>query len=88
MKAYKRPPKTLARSIGHHKEWLKACKEHMPTESSFDFAGPMTEAVLLGTVCVRAGGEKLIWDSDNMKVTNLPEANQYLHYEYRQGWTL
>jgi predicted dehydrogenase len=88
MKAYKRPPKTLARSIGHHKEWLKACKDGTPTESSFDFAGPMTEAVLLGTVCVRVGGEKLIWDSDNMKITNLSEANKYLHYDYRQGWTL
>jgi len=88
MKAYKRPPETLARSIGHHKEWLKACKQGTPTESGFDFAGPMTEAVLLGTVCVRMGGRKLIWDSDNMKVTNLPEANKYLHYEYRQGWTL
>jgi predicted dehydrogenase len=88
MKAYKRPPQTLARSIGHHEEWLKACKQGTPTESSFDFASPMTEAVLLGTVCVRVGGEKLIWDSDNMKVTNLPEANEYLHYEYREGWTL
>jgi predicted dehydrogenase len=88
MTAYKRPPQTLARSIGHHEEWLKACKQGTPTESNFDFAGPMTEAVLLGTVCVRVGGEKLIWDSENMKVTNLPEANQYLRYEYRQGWTL
>ena len=52
------------------------------------FAGPLTEAVLLGTVCVRMGGQRLVWDSENLKVTNLPEANQYLHYEYRKGWTL
>jgi predicted dehydrogenase len=88
MKAYRRPPETLARSIGHHKEWLKACREGTPTESSFDFAGPITEAVILGTVCVRIGGRKLIWDSDNMKIANLSEANEYLHYRYRQGWTL
>jgi len=88
MKEYKRPPKTLPRSIGHHKEWLEACKHGTPTQSSFAFAGPLTEAVLLGTVCVRVGGRKLLWDSENFKVTNVPEANQLLHYEYRKGWTL
>jgi len=88
MKAYERPPKTLPRSIGHHKEWIQACKTGSPTRSNFDFAAPLTEAVLLGTVCVRVGGRKLIWDSENLKVTNLPEANEYLNYEYRSGWTL
>ena len=89
MKAYKLPPKTLPRSIGHHAEWIKACKEGTPTRSNFaEFAGPLTEAVLLGTVCVRCGGRKLLWDSKSFKVTNVPEANQYLHYEYRKGWTL
>ncbi|MHC4559475.1 MAG: Gfo/Idh/MocA family protein [Planctomycetota bacterium] len=88
MKAYKRPPKTLPRSIGHHNEWIKACKEGTPTRSCFDFAGPLTEAVLLGTVSVRMGGKKLLWDSENFKITNLSEANKYLNYEYRQGWIL
>jgi hypothetical protein len=88
MKAYKRPAKTLPRSVGHHKEWIRACKTGSSTRSNFDFAGPLTEAVLLGTVCVRMGGKRLIWDSENMKVTNSPEANKYLHYEYRAGWTL
>jgi predicted dehydrogenase len=88
MKAYKRPPKTLPRSIGHHKEWIQACKKGTPTRSNFDFAGPLTEAVLLGTVSVRMGGRKLIWDSVNLKVTNVPEANKYIHYQYREGWTL
>jgi len=89
MRAYKRPPKTLLRSIGHYEEWIAACKgRNVIPRSSFDFAGPMTEAVLLGTISVRLGGRKLIWDSENMKVTNLPEANRYLHYPYRQGWAL
>lgn len=88
MKEYQRPPKTLPRSIGHHKEWLEACKRGTPTQSSFALAGPLTEAVLLGTVCVRLGGQRLLWDSENLKVTNVPEANPYLHYEYRKGWTL
>ncbi|MDI9431219.1 MAG: Gfo/Idh/MocA family oxidoreductase [Planctomycetota bacterium] len=88
MKAYRQPPKSLPRSIGHYEEWIKACKEGTPTESSFDFAGPMTEAVLLGTVCVRAGGGKLLWDSQAMRITNRPKANDHLHYAYREPWTL
>jgi predicted dehydrogenase len=87
-KEYKRPPKTLPRSIGHYKEWLLACRTGSPTRSNFDFAGALTEAVLLGTVCVRRGGDKLHWDSANLKVTNDPDANQFLHYKYRQGWEL
>jgi len=85
---YQRPPKRLPRSIGHHEEWIAACKSGSPTRSDFGFAGPLTEAVLLGSVCVRLGGEKLHWDSASMKVTNLPEANELLHYQYRTGWTL
>ena len=87
MEAYERPPKTLVRSIGHWKEWVEACKGGPPPRSSFDFAGPMTEAVLLGTVSVRVG-KRLEWDAANLRVTNVPEANDYLHYDYRDGWTL
>ena len=87
-KEYRRPPKTLPRSIGHYQEWIEACKTGSPTRSNFDFAGPLTEAVLLGSVCVRLGGEKLVWDGANFKVTNVAEANEYLHYRYRAGWEL
>jgi hypothetical protein len=88
-KSYQRPPPTLPRSMGHHKEWLEACKGGSPApRSNFGFAGPLTEAVLLGSVCVRNGGDQLDWDSENLKITNDPDANQFLHYEYRKGWTL
>jgi len=87
-KEYKRPAPTLPRSIGHHKEWIEACKTGSATRSNFDFAGPLTEAVLLGSVCIRNGGEKLVWDSENLKITNDQDANRFLHYEYRKGWSL
>jgi predicted dehydrogenase len=87
-KEYKRPAPTLPRSIGHHKEWTQACKTGSPTRSNFDFAGPLTEAVLLGSVCIRNGGSKLVWDSENLKITNDPDANNFLHYEYRRGFSL
>ena len=88
MQEYERPPKTLPRSIGHHQEWIEACKNGSPTRSNFDFAGPLTEAVLLGLVSVRLGGKKINWDSENLSVPGDPAANELLHYHYREGWTL
>ena len=87
MKAYKVPPKTLPRSPGHHKEWVEACRGGKPAGSNFEFASLMTEVVLLGNVALKAG-KNLTWDCANMKVTNAPEVNAYLHRSYRDGWTL
>lgn len=87
MEEYKQPAKTLARSVGHWAEWVVACKGGEPARSNFDFAGPLTEAVLLGTIAVRTG-KRLEWDAANLKVSNVPEANEYLHYAYRDGWML
>ena len=87
MKAYKRPPKTIPRSAGHHRDWIDACKTGKPASSNFDYAGPMTEVILLGNVALRTG-EKLSWDGANMKATNLPEADNYIRPEYHNGWTL
>jgi predicted dehydrogenase len=87
-KQYQRPPKTLPRSVGHHKEWLAAIRTGSKTRSNFDFAGPLTEALLLGILCVRNGGDQIHWDSAKMQITNDPDANKLLHYEYRKGWEL
>jgi hypothetical protein len=87
-KEYRQPAATLPRSIGHYEEWILACKTDARTMSSFDFAGALTEAVLLGALCVRLGGGKLHWDSDQLSVTNRPQANDFIHYGYRKGWSL
>jgi predicted dehydrogenase len=87
MRAYKLPPKTIARSIGHHEEWLAACKGSEPAGANFEFSGPVTEALLLGNVALRIR-KKLFWDAPNMKVVNVPEANEYLHFQYRSPWSL
>ena len=79
------PTKTIPDSIGHHNEWIKACKEGSPTTCNFDYSGALTEAVLLGTVAYRLG-KKLDWDANTLKATNCPEADKLINKEYRAGW--
>jgi hypothetical protein len=88
MKSYGRPPKRLPRSVGHHKEWIDACRGGPPAGANFvDHAGLLTEVCMLGNVALRTGN-KILWDGPNLKVTNDAAANRYLHRHYRQGWTL
>ncbi|HEO69948.1 MAG TPA: Gfo/Idh/MocA family oxidoreductase [Candidatus Hydrogenedentes bacterium] len=72
---------------GHYQEWLIACKGGTPAGGNFDYAGPFTEMVLLGNLAIRVG-KRIEFDPVEMKVTNVPEANQYIRRDYREGWTL
>lgn len=69
----------------HYDDWFAACRGGAPALSHFEKAGPVTEVVLLGQVAMRAGVE-IHWDAKQMKVTNHPQANQYITKEYRKGW--
>jgi predicted dehydrogenase len=92
---------------GHQRRWVDACKagfnskEHKALTSSFDYAGPMTETVLMGNLAIRSfmlrkenskgqqeffARKKLLWDGENMRITNLEEANQFVGRNYRKGW--
>ncbi|MGE5359465.1 MAG: Gfo/Idh/MocA family protein [Bacteroidales bacterium] len=89
MAAYKRPPKRIARVQGGHEQaWIDAIKGKIKPVDDFNYAGPFTETVLLGNVAARFPGQKLQWDGPNMKVTNLPDANQYVQHHFREGWSL
>jgi predicted dehydrogenase len=73
---------------GHHAEWLRACRDrNATTGSNFAYAGPMTEAILLGNVALRVGG-RIAYDAEHGRVTNEPRAEQYLRRDYRRGWSL
>jgi predicted dehydrogenase len=88
---YKPPSPTLPRlgggDSGMKKEWIAAVKGGPKPFSSFDVAGLLTEFILLGNVAIRTG-KKLEWDGPNCRVTNCPEAAQYVNKEYRKGWEL
>ncbi len=100
-------PKTLKRiPEGHYVDWVNNCikgYENAETSSSFDYAGPFTEAVLMGNLAIRSyqmqvkskngqidypGRKKLYWDAKNMKITNFEEANEFVMRNYRDGWKL
>jgi predicted dehydrogenase len=84
---YKAPPPTLPRTSDHHLEWIQAIKGGKPALSNFDYAGPLTEMVLLGVVALKARG-KIEWDSGSFSIKNNPDAEKFLRREYRKGWTL
>jgi len=81
------PPKTIPRSSGHYAEWIAACKGGPAAFSNFNYAGPLTELVLLGNIALRLG-RKIQWDGRNLKARNAPEADRYIRREYRKGWNL
>jgi predicted dehydrogenase len=89
MEGYRFPTETIPRIPGnnHHQNWVRACKGGPAACSNFDYAAALTEMVSLGNVALRVG-EKINWDADNMRVTNVPGANKYVQREYRRGWHL
>tara|TARA_R110002049_G_scaffold68166_1_gene176855 strand:- start:17769 stop:19142 length:1374 start_codon:yes stop_codon:yes gene_type:complete len=70
----------------HYHHFVDACLGGEKTESHFAQSGPMTEAIILGTVAIRLPDTVLEWDPDNMWFPNHPEANKYLQRAYRKGW--
>ena len=100
-------PKTLKRvPEGHYVSWVNACMDgydKAEVSSPFDYAGPFTEAVLMGNLAIRAymyqekdsegrvtypGRKKLLWDAKNMKITNFEMANEFVMRDYRSGWSI
>ena len=67
--------------------WLEAVQGRRAVARQLPERGGISDAVNLGTVALRAG-KKVLFDSENMKITNVPEANKYLVREYRKGWEL
>lgn len=87
---------------GHYAQWVEACLAgygNMKVSAPFEISGPLTEALLMANLAVRGAdlridnrypgrNLKLLWDNDNMKVTNFDDVNQFVKREYRKGWEL
>jgi predicted dehydrogenase len=88
-KEVQKPKPTLPRSPGHFREWVDAIKTGDPSKamSNFDYAGRLTETVLLGVVALKAG-KTIEWDAGAMKARNWPDADQYIRRDYRKGYSI
>ncbi len=83
----KEPGKTIPRGVGHHREWIDACKGKGKTFSPFDIGGPLTELIQLANLGGIAG-EQFDYDPATGKITGSDQASALLHRPYRKGWTL
>ena len=77
-------PKIAARN--HYHNFADSILEGGISESPFAIVGPMTEAILLGTVAVRTPDQKLEWDAPRLKIPNFSAAEKFLKRTYREGW--
>ena len=91
MQEYKRPEKTIPRSPGIMEEWVAAIKAGKKSTTDIpEYSGALTEVMLLGNVALRFKDAKVVleWDPVKMEFSNFPEANPFVHKEYRMGWSL
>jgi predicted dehydrogenase len=72
--------------VDHYHEFVDAVLGKTRTSTTFDYAGPLTEAVLLGPLATRFPGTTLEWDARKLKFRNSKEATAFVRREYRAGW--
>ncbi len=70
----------------HWKQFVDAVLGEGKTGANFDYAGPLTESVLLGSVASRFPQTTLEWDAAALKFTNSAEASAFVRRTYRAGW--
>jgi hypothetical protein len=84
------PEPWLERTGDNFEDWIDSIMNGKKSQNDFSWAAKVTEIMLLTNIAVltQRSNITLEYDAKNMKITNLPEANKYFHYEYRKGWTL
>ncbi len=108
MEMFKAPAPYLKRVDGdvggHQRNFVDGCLNGTETSSDFQRSGPLTEAVLMGNLAIKAfqykekkkdgdgflypGRRRFLWDGENMKITNWDKANEWVKGSYRIGWEL
>ncbi|MFO1497776.1 MAG: Gfo/Idh/MocA family oxidoreductase [Verrucomicrobiota bacterium] len=81
------PAAAMAKSRGHHRDWIEACKGGPPASANFSYAARLTEIVLLGIVALRTG-RPIHWDGAGMRASNAPEAEPWIRGFARKGWEI
>jgi predicted dehydrogenase len=83
-------PSNNGGDLGQKREWVEAIKANKPKAalSNFDYAGMLTETILLGNIAIKLTGEKLEWDGPGLRFPNSSKATHLVTKEYRKGWEL
>ena len=79
---------SLPATNGHHRDWIDAIKGGPKASSHFGYGAHLTEITLLGVLSLRLEGQKIHWDSENMKAVGLPEADALIEEPVRKGWEM
>jgi len=72
----------------HYFQFVDAVAGKGKTSASFDYSGPLTETVLLGSVATRFPKKNLIWNAAKLKFNGSPEATAFIRRKYRAGWSV
>lgn len=72
--------------VDHYVQFADACRGVGETTSHFDFAGGLTETVMLGTIGIRMPKEELLWDAAKLQITNNSTAQSLVSKPYRKKW--
>ncbi len=82
---FKDYPLPRVNGVNHWEQFVEACRGHGETQADFAYAGPLTEAILLGGIASRFPNTTLAWNSGDLKF-NSTEANTFVRREYRKDW--
>lgn len=85
--SFVKPAPTLARSGGHFREWLDACKGGAPAAANFTYGAHLTEIALLGVLALRTG-RRIDWNAEAMRAVGFPEADSIIREPSRNGWLI
>jgi predicted dehydrogenase len=83
---FKDHPRPQLDDVDHWQQFVEAVRGKGTTSASFDYSGPLTEAILLGGVASRFPKQTLNWDAAKLRFTNVADANEFIRRKYRQGW--
>jgi predicted dehydrogenase len=87
---FKAPAPWIERTPNNYEDWIDAIRNGKKAHNDFSISAKLAEIMLLTNIATRVQDKNTVleYDHENMKISNIPEANQYFHYEYRKGWTL
>jgi hypothetical protein len=87
---FKKPASWLERTPDNYVDWIDSIKTRRKSHNDFSISAKLAEIMLLTNIATRVQNSNKIleYDAENMRITNVPEANDLFHYQYRKGWSL